>query len=160
MLFRSRCPSWASLGLYWRDPDTTTVGDSKGNPTTAGPHLLKVKRQRSSTLTLLLISMSYWFDKPRFINRGKTATSYISAFAWGTTQLYHHSSSGFLALLPGIALKLHKKTCPRQLCQCLSISIIKQFSGAVAGDFGATARGVSHPQSLYFVFVLLALFLV
>ena len=32
--------------------------------------------------------------------------------------------------------------------------------GAVAGDFGAAARGVSHAQSLYFVFVLLSLLLV
>ena len=37
---------------------------------------------------------------------------------------------------------------------------IKQFSGAVAGDLGATARGVSYSQSLYFVFILLVLFLV
>ena len=40
----------------------------------------------------------------------------------------------------------------------LSISTIKQFSGAVAEDFGAVARGVLHAQSLYFVFVLLSLF--
>ena len=59
----------------------------------AGPRLLKIKRQRSSTFTLLLISKSYWFDNPRFVKRGKTATSYNSAFAWGTTQLiniYHN----------------------------------------------------------------------
>ena len=37
---------------------------------------------------------------------------------------------------------------------------IKLFSGAVAGDLGAIARGVSYSQSLYFVFVLLVLFLV
>ena len=37
----------------------------------AGPRLLKVKRQRSSTFTSLLISKSYWFDKPRFVNEGK-----------------------------------------------------------------------------------------
>ena len=37
----------------------------------AGPRLLKIKRQRSSTFTLLLISRSYWFDKPRFIIEGK-----------------------------------------------------------------------------------------
>ena len=55
----------------------------------AGPRLLKIKRQRSSTFTLLLISKSYWFDKPRFYKRGKTATSYNSAFAWGTTQLFN-----------------------------------------------------------------------
>ena len=36
----------------------------------AGPRLLKIKRQRSSTFTLLLISKSYWFDKPRFVNEG------------------------------------------------------------------------------------------
>ena len=53
----------------------------------AGPRLLKVKRQRSSTFTSLLISKSYWFDKTRFVKRGKTATSCNSAFAWGTTQL-------------------------------------------------------------------------
>ena len=37
---------------------------------------------------------------------------------------------------------------------------IKLFSGAAVGDLGATRRGVSHYQSLYFVFVLLVLFLV
>ena len=31
-------------------------------------------------------------------------------------------------------------------------TLIKQFSGAVAGDFGAVARGVSYSQSLYFAF--------
>ena len=36
-----------------------------------GPRLLKVKRQRSSTFTSLLISKFYWFDKPRFVNEGK-----------------------------------------------------------------------------------------
>ena len=41
-----------------------------------------------------------------------------------------------------------------------SPSPIKQFSGVVAGEFGVAARGVSYSQSLYFVFVLLALFLV
>ena len=35
------------------------------------PRLLKNKRQRSSTFTLLLILKSYWFDKPWFINEGK-----------------------------------------------------------------------------------------
>ena len=29
--------------------------------------MLKIKRQRSSPFTLLLISRSYWFDKPRFV---------------------------------------------------------------------------------------------
>ena len=53
----------------------------------AGPRLLKVKRQRSSKFTSLLISKSYWFDKPRFVKRGKTATNCNSAFGWGTTQL-------------------------------------------------------------------------
>ena len=72
--------------------------------------------------------------------------------------LHHQPSSSFLAPLPGSALKLHKKICPRQLYQCLSIFIIKQFSGAVAGDFGAAARGVPYSQSLYFVFVLLRFF--
>ena len=58
----------------------------------AGPRLLKIKRQRFSTFTLLLISRSYWFDKSQFVKRGKTATSCNSAFAWGTTQLFpiHH----------------------------------------------------------------------
>ena len=37
---------------------------------------------------------------------------------------------------------------------------IKLFSGAIAGDLGSTARGVSHSQSLYFIFVLFVLFLV
>ena len=37
----------------------------------AGPRLLKIKRQRSSTFTLLLILRSYWFDKPRFVIEGK-----------------------------------------------------------------------------------------
>ena len=50
----------------------------------AGPRLLKVKHQ---TFTSLLISKSYWFDKPQFFNWGKTATIYNSAFAWGTSQL-------------------------------------------------------------------------
>ena len=53
----------------------------------AGPRLLKVKCQRSSTFTSFFISKSYWFDKPRFFNWGKTATIYNSAFSWGTTQL-------------------------------------------------------------------------
>ena len=30
-----------------------------------------IKCQRFSTFTLLLISKSYWFDKPRFVNGGK-----------------------------------------------------------------------------------------
>ena len=33
--------------------------------------VLMIKRQRSSTFTLLLISRSYWFDKPRFVIEGK-----------------------------------------------------------------------------------------
>ena len=37
----------------------------------AGPRLLKIKSQRFSTFTLLLISRSYWFDKPRFVIQGK-----------------------------------------------------------------------------------------
>ena len=37
----------------------------------AGPRLLKIKCQISSTFNLLLISKSYWFDKPRFVNEGK-----------------------------------------------------------------------------------------
>ena len=37
----------------------------------AGPCLLKIKHQRSSTFTLLLISRSYWFDKPWFVIEGK-----------------------------------------------------------------------------------------
>ena len=32
---------------------------------------MKIKRQRFSTFTLLLISKSYWFDKPWFVNEGK-----------------------------------------------------------------------------------------
>ena len=32
---------------------------------------MTVKRQRSSRFTSLLISKSYWFDKPRFVNEGK-----------------------------------------------------------------------------------------
>ena len=94
----------------------------------AGPCLLKIKHQRSSTFTLLLISKSYWFDKSRFVNKGKLLLS------TSTPSLGHNPT--------------------------LPSPIIKQFSGAVAGDFGATARGVSYSQSLYFVFVLLVLFLV
>ena len=78
----------------------------------AGPHLLKVKRQRSSTFTSLLISKSYWFDKPRFLNWGKTATIYNSAFAWGTTQL----------------------------CQCLLIPTIRSLARCVLRLFGKTSR--------------------
>ena len=74
----------------------------------AGPCLLKVKRQRSSTFTSLLISKSYWFDKPWFVNRGKFAAIYNSAFAWGTTQLHQQSTSSlFVAPLPG-TLELHQ----------------------------------------------------
>ena len=32
---------------------------------------MKIKHQRSSTFTLLFISRSYWFDKPRFVIEGK-----------------------------------------------------------------------------------------
>ena len=95
----------------------------------AGPRLLKVKHQRSSTFTSLLISKSSWFDKPRFNN-------------WGKILLLATS-------LPSPRAK--PNTAP---------TTIRAFSGAVAGDFVATARGVSYSQPLYSVFVLLVFFLV
>ena len=61
---------------------------------------MKVKRQRSSTFTSLLISKSYWFDKPRFVKRGKTATSCNSAFAWAPPNSFQHLSSGLLTHHP------------------------------------------------------------
>ena len=94
----------------------------------AVPCLLKIKRQRSSTFTLLLMSMSYWYDKPRFVYEGKLLLT---------------TSTPSLGAQPN-AINYD----------------IKQFSGAIAGDFGPIARGVSYSQSIYFVFVLLALFLV
>ena len=78
----------------------------------AGPRLLKVKRQRSSTFTLLLISRSYWFDKSWFVIEGKLL------LATSTPSLGAPPNSSSVA--------------------------IKPFSAAVAGDLGATERGVWH----------------
>ena len=55
----------------------STVGGKVYGWVCAGPRQLKVKRHRSSTFTSLLISKSYWFDKPRFVNEGKMLLSTI-----------------------------------------------------------------------------------
>ena len=89
---------------------------------------MKIKRRRSSTFTLLLISRSYWFDKTQFVIEGKLLLA---------------TSPPSLGALPNS-----------------SSVAIKLFSGAVTGDLEATARVVSYSQSLYFVVILLALFLV
>ena len=78
----------------------------------AGPRLLKIKRQRSSAFTLLFISRSYWFDKPRFDIEGKLLLDAIPPSLGAPPNSFHHT--------------------------------IKQFSSAVAGYLGATARGVWH----------------
>ena len=41
-----------------------------------------------------------------------------------------------------------------------NITPIKKFSGAVAGDLEASARGVSHILSLYFVIILPSIYFV
>ena len=57
-----------------------------------GPRLLKIKRQRSSTFTSLLISKSYWFDKPRFFIEGKLLLATSPPSLGGTTQLFISSN--------------------------------------------------------------------
>ena len=93
----------------------------------AGPRLLKVKCQRSSTFTSLLILKSYWFYKPWFINEGKlllaTSTPSLGAppnfansnQAPNTTK--RHRTCGLL-LCP-YATKRHR-TCGLLLSACSS----------------------------------------
>ena len=70
-------------------------------------------RVTALTFTLFLISMSYWFDKPRFVIEGKLLLA---------------TSMTLLGAPPDSSSVATKAT----------------FSGAVAGDLGATTRGVSH----------------
>ena len=83
----------------------------------------------SFTNTFEATSTSYWFDKPWFPTEGKLAAALIIPSSWGS-----------------------QRTCV--------FHVIKQvFWRRCRGSRVASARGISHFQSLYFVFVLLTLFL-
>ena len=121
----------------------------------------------------MLISKSYWFDKPRFVKQGKTATSCNSAFAWGTTQLFsiHHQavfwrrcrglkkhsvpsttlSTSFVAPLPG-TLKLQQGESYTLNLFTLFLSCFLYFSFSLFSCFK-----ILKPKkiSIVFIFVLL-----
>ena len=83
-----------------------------------------------------------------------TSPSSLGAPPNSASAFQYPPSSSSLAPFPGIEETFSPVN------YAIKFSGIKQFSGAVAEDFGATRRGFSYSQSLYFVFCLLVLFLV
>ena len=110
---------------------------------------MKVKHNRSSTSILLLISKSYWFAKPRFVNEGKLllATSTPSLGAQPNAAV-NYAINSFLAPLLGNTLKLHKKIIPRQLFHHQSSSFLAPLPGTLE-----LQQGESHTLNHFTLFL-------
>ena len=130
---------------------TVSLGQSTLIVLCAGSTLVIVLR-RAVANNLQKSCCSYWFDNLGFILRENLLLNCIIPSSWGLpTNVWFTPSSSFSGAVAGELEALQQTA---TICSPVN----SLFLAPLPGSSSSSARGVSHFQSLYFVFVLLSLF--